>query len=115
MKFSIQVIVIAALAFALEMFLPWWSIAIAAAVGGYFVKSKANFFAGFMAIALLWMAYAFRIDSVAAVPLADKVAAIFSLTKMLLILVTGVLGGVIGGFAALAGSSLKKQRRSLYY
>ena len=110
MKFLIQIIVIVLLAWIAEMFLPWWSIAIAAATGGFLVKSKANFLAGFLAIALLWLVKALLIDLAAAVPLADKVAKILLVnSKALLLLVTAVLGGLVGGFGALTGSLLKRK------
>jgi hypothetical protein len=115
MKFILQIIIIAIAATALEMFLPWWSIAIAAAAGGYFVKTKANFLAGFISVALLWIGYAYMLEANAAAPLAERVASIFSITKPLLILVTGILGGLVGGFAAMAGGSLKKEKRSYYH
>ena len=53
MKFIIQLIAIALAAFVLELFMPWWCIAIAAFAAGYALKSKANFFAGLLGIALL--------------------------------------------------------------
>jgi hypothetical protein len=55
MKFMIQFIAIALAAFLLELFMPWWCIAIAAAAGGYALKSKVNFLAGLLGIALLWV------------------------------------------------------------
>ena len=55
MKFLIQIVAIIIAAALLEILLPWWSIAIGAAVGGFFFRSKANFLAGFLAIALLWL------------------------------------------------------------
>jgi hypothetical protein len=115
MKFFIQLIVIALLAFVFELILPWWSIALAAAIGGYFLKSNINFLAGFLGIAVLWIAYAFIISSNAAAPLADRVAAIFSVNKNLLIILTGVIGGLVGGFAAMAGAALKKEKKKGYY
>ena len=114
MKFFTQVAVIIIGAIILEMILPWWSIAIAAFLAGYALKSKANFLAGFLAIALLWITKAWLIDSAGLVPLAEKVAAIFSLTKPLLLLVTGLIGGLVSGFAAMAGASLKKEKRGYY-
>jgi hypothetical protein len=114
MKFIIQTIAILILAFALELFLPWWSIAIAAFIMGYGLTSGGNFFAGFIAIAVLWSVKALVIDANAAVPLAEKVAAILTVSKPALIAVTALLGGLVGGFAALSGSLLKP-KKSKYY
>jgi len=108
MKFIIQFIAIALAAFLLELFMPWWCIAIAATAGGYALKSKANFLAGLLAIALLWLLKAWLLDASSAAPLAERVAAIFSLNKSLLMLATALIGGLVGGFAAMAGGALKK-------
>jgi hypothetical protein len=115
-RFLIQVLVIIILASLLELFLPWWSIAIAAFAGGYFFRTGANFFAGLLAINLLWLVTSLFIDLSASAPLTDRVAAIFSLSKPLLFLLTSIIGGLVGGFAAMTGSALRKdRRRSTYY
>jgi hypothetical protein len=101
-------------AFILELIMPWWSIAIAAFSAGYALKSKANFLAGLIGIALLWAVKAWMLDASGAVPLAERVATIFSLNKITLILVTALIGGLVGGFAAMSGASLKKEK-SRYY
>ena len=111
MKFVIQIVAIIALALVLELFMPWWSIAIAALAVGYILKSKANFLAGLLAIALLWFIKAWLLDMSAAGDLTERVAAIFKLSKPLLMLVTALIGGLVGGFAAMSGAALKKERR----
>lgn len=115
MKFLIQVIAISIAAFVLELFMPWWSIAIAALAAGYALKSKANFLAGLLAIALLWLVKSLMLDASASAPLAERVAAIFSLSKPLLMLVTSLIGGLVGGFAAMTGASLKTEKPSDSY
>ncbi len=116
MKFIIQVVSIAVLAFILELFLPWWSIAISAFLLGYLFKSKANFFAGFLGIGVLWLGKALIIDMNAAMPLAENVAIILKLnSKAVLMLVMVVIGGLVGGFAALTGSLLRKDEMKHYY
>ncbi|MBX2944915.1 MAG: hypothetical protein KF725_03690 [Cyclobacteriaceae bacterium] len=108
MRFMVQIILIVALAWIAESFFPWWSSVIAAAVVGFLYKSKANFLAGFIAIALLWLIKAVITDLNAAVPLADKIAKILLVnSKILLLVLTATLGGLAGGFGALTGSLLK--------
>lgn len=114
MKFFFQLLAIMALTFLLELFLPWYYIAVAAFVGGYVLKSRANFLAGFLAIAILWCLYAWlQTNTGASAPsndLAERTAHIFTLPgKELLILITGVIGGMVAGFAALTGSLLKRK------
>lgn len=115
MKFIIQIIFVIILGFILELFLPWWSIAIAGFAAGMVFNSKANFLAGFMGIALLWTVKALLIESYAAATLTNKVASIFMLNKPLLFLVMAILGGLVGGFAAMTGSALIGKKKSTYY
>jgi hypothetical protein len=116
MKFPLQVLTIIILAFILEMFFPWWTIAIAAFIGGVAFNTRFNFGAGFLAIALLWLVKALLIQSTAGAPLADRVASIFMLNTPLLFVVTVFIGGLVGGFGAMAGSALhKKRKKNSYY
>jgi ABC-type multidrug transport system fused ATPase/permease subunit len=115
MKITVQLIFILVLGFILELFLPWWSIAIAAFAGGMIFNSRANFLVGFLAIALLWTIKALLIEASAAATLTEKVASIFMLNKPLLFLVMAVIGGLVGGFAATTGSALQGNKRKNYY
>jgi len=118
MKFIIQTIAIILAAYILELFAPWYSIAIAAFVFGYVLKSSANFIAGFLAIAVLWLFKMWITDLNAAenLNLAEAVSKIFPLnSKALLYLVTSFIGGLVGGFAALTGALLKPEKKRGYY
>ena len=113
MKFISKVLIIMIAGYVLEMFFPWWSIAIAAFLGSALIRSKASFVAGFIAIALLWSLKALLIDFSSASDLPQRVAIIFPLrNKTGLIFFTAVVGGLVGGFAALTGSLLQRKRRS---
>jgi hypothetical protein len=107
MKFLLQLIVIAILAFALELLLPWWSIAIAAFAGGLAFNSRANFLAGFLGVGLLWLLYALMMDATSAAPLAERISKVLLMNKPLLFVATTLIGGLVGGFAAMAGSALR--------
>ncbi len=109
MKFIIQFVAIIFSSHLLAIFTPWYFIALSAFVMGYFLKSNANFLAGFLAIASLWMFNAWLADSSSPVDLADRVAALFSLqNKAMLYALMALVGGLVGGFACLTGSLLKK-------
>jgi hypothetical protein len=115
MRFILQLLVIVILSSVFELFLPWWTIAIAAFIGGYFFTTRMNFLCGFVSIALLWTITSIIIDLSAAAPLTERVAKIFSLNKPLLFVVTAVIGGLVGGFAAMAGAALRRPRRTANY
>ena len=111
MRFPIQMLVIIVFGFLLELFLPWWSIAIAAFIGGLFINTRNNFIAGFLAIGLLWVVKALLIDLSTDSGLADRVARIFMLhNKALLLMVTWIISGLVGGFAAMSGGALRTQK-----
>jgi hypothetical protein len=114
-RFFIQVLIIVILASVLELLLPWWSVGIAAIIGGYVFNSRLNFVAGFLAIFVLWISISLGIDLSSAAPLTDRVAAILKVPKPVLFIVTGVLGGLVGGFASAAGASLRPSKRKLKY
>ena len=111
MRFLFQISVIAILAFFLQYLLPWWGVAVSSFVGGLIISSRANFSAGFLGIGILWLLGALWTDSVSEVSLAERVAEIFTVTKPVLMAVTAVIGGLIGGFSALSGSLLNRRRK----
>jgi hypothetical protein len=119
MRFTLQLIAIAILALALEFLLPWWSIAIAAFFGGIAFNTRHNFLAGFLGIALLWLLYSVMMDLIAAAPLAERVSNVLLINKPLLLLATALIGGLVGGFASMAGGALlgktKRSNDTRYY
>ena len=118
MKFIAQIILIVLFTFLVQYFLPWWGLFITAAIVGAImpVKGFATFMAGFIAIAGLWFLQIYLIDAANDSLLSTKVAAIFTLSSpMQLMLVSSLIGGICGGFAALTGklfaSIFKKERK----
>ena len=114
MKFTISVILIAVLSFAFGLYLPWWSLAIAAFVVTALLHHRHgfSFLAGFVAIFLLWFLLATFIDVRNQHILSRKLAFLLPLggNSFLLTLITALVGGLVGGFAALSGSLLRKTR-----
>lgn len=115
MRFLLSVLLTAVLSFIAGLFLPWWSIAIIAFGVALLLRPRpaSGFLAGFLGILLLWGLLAFWIDQRNQGILSSKVARLFSLgeSPLLIILVTAVVGGLVGGFAALTGSALYKAPR----
>ena len=110
MKFLLKIIFTAATAYLMQLYFPWWSVVIASFLISLILSSKGwnSFFSGFIGVGVLWFILAFRIDTASDSILTDKVAAIFSLPNaFILILVTALIGGIAGGFGALAGSHFR--------
>lgn len=110
MRFPVQITVIIILGFFLELFFPWWSVAIAAFIGGVLINTRSNFLAGFLAVGILWIGKALISDLSTDSGLADRVAKLFMLhNKAILLLVMFILSGLVGGFAAMSGGALRKE------
>jgi hypothetical protein len=114
MKFVISVVSMMALSFATGLYLPWWTVApvcfIVAAVIS--LRRGIAFLAGFLAIFLLWGGMSFLISLMNEHILAHNMS-ILILKKdspILLVLLTGAIGGFVGGFAALSGSLVRKRQ-----
>lgn len=106
MNFLKQILITALVCFVLQQFLPWWTMAVGAAVVSFWLgnKSFASFGAGFLAIALLWLGVAFFIDSTTHSILTSKVNKLLPLNSFLL---TAIIGGLVGGLSALTGALMK--------
>jgi hypothetical protein len=106
----LKIIFTAVTAFLLQNIFPWWSASVAAFLIGFILYTKpgSSFLAGFLGIAILWFFWAFWANSVNDGILATRVAAIFSLpNNALLLLITSLIGGLVGGFGAMTGSYLR--------
>ena len=116
MRFILALLLTTFLAIALGTFLPWWSIAIAAFSVALAVPIKAglSFLAGFLGVFVGWAAIAMIRDTTNEGILSQKIATIFPLggSSVALIMLSGFIGALVGGFAALAGAYLWKLRSS---
>ena len=118
MKFIAQLILIVLFTFLAQYFLPWWGLFFTAGLVGAIITAKGfpTFLAGFVAIAGLWFGQIYLIDAANESLLSSKVAAIFTLSSPIqLMLVSSLIGGICGGFAALTGQLFvkifKKERK----
>ncbi|MDJ1469415.1 hypothetical protein QNI19_14110 [Cytophagaceae bacterium DM2B3-1] len=95
----------------LQLFLPWWIIA---PVAFAFTLWKGNsarqsFLAGFAAIFILWLGVAFITDIQNDSILSAKIAEmLFVKYSALLLIVTALIGGLVGGLSAWTGYLWKK-------
>ncbi len=110
-KFGLQTLIILVLGSIAQYFFPFWSIAIVAASVGFFFKyenSAASFAAGTAAVTLLWSSYAGFLKSMNANQLADQIGVLFKVGSGYLMPITGLIGGLLGGFGAQTGTLLRK-------
>jgi hypothetical protein len=114
MKFFISFILTILLSFALCLFLPWWSITIAACLVAALIPQRPGkaFLTAFIALFVLWGGLSFWISNSNDHILAHKVSQL--ILKMdnpvLLVLATALIGALVAGFAALTGSYLRKTK-----
>ena len=115
MRFILATLLTVTLSFIAGLYTPWWSIAIISFLVALLIKQRYGlaFVSGFLGIFLFWGLLAFWIDVKNNGVLSHKIAAIFPLggSSVLLILVTALVGGLVGGFAAMSGSSLRPPAR----
>ena len=99
-----------------QLFLPWWSIAMVAAIIGFLFKfdhSLWSFLAGFLAVLLLWSGYAAYLDIENAHILSERMGNLFgNISSSGVIGLTGLIGGLVGGFFAMTGTLGQKMLAS---
>ncbi|MFN8395255.1 MAG: hypothetical protein U0176_11455 [Bacteroidia bacterium] len=109
---ALIILVVALLGLGLAQILPWWSIAIAGMAAGWFLRGNRgrSFFGGFLGGWLLWAGAAMGITLTTGSDLADKFSTLmgFGGNGMILALISGVIAGLVAGFAAFTGDSLRQ-------
>jgi hypothetical protein len=112
MKLLVAIILTVLLSLLVGLYLPWWSIAIAAFISVLLIPMKSGkaFLAGFIGVFILWAVLAFMIDIKNQHLLSVKIAEIFPLggSSIALILITAFIGALVGGMASLTASFLRK-------
>lgn len=107
---TINFIVTIVLAFVLSLFLPWWSVMTATLITALFIplKKSAVFFVPFLAILLFWTVYSYVLSNNNDFILAKRIAVLLPLAgnPYVLMLVTGIVGGLAAGIAAIFGKQL---------
>lgn len=114
MKFIASVLLTALLSFVICLYIEWWAIAIAAFIVALLIHQKPlrSFLTGFTALFLLWGGLSWWIDMQNQHVLARKMAVLlpFGGSIFLMILVTALLGALVAGFAAMAGSYARHRK-----
>lgn len=90
-----------------QLVLPWWSIALVCLIGGFALGrgGASTFGAGFLAVAAGWALAATMPWLLTGSALAERVAGLLKLPggSLVLLILTGVVGGLVGGLATLTG------------
>jgi hypothetical protein len=98
--------------------LPWWSFAITSLIVSVAVHQRPGraFLSGFLGLFLLWAGMAMVKDAANEHLLSTKVAQVLPLggSYLVLILLTGIVGGLVSGLAALTGSYMRRSRPRRY-
>jgi hypothetical protein len=108
LKYTLSILVTALLSFVAGLYMPWWGIAPAAFLVSAAIPQKPafSFLSGFLGVFLLWEVLAWWIDNKNNGILSQKISDLLGLggSSVLLIVITSIIGGLVSGFAALAGS-----------
>lgn len=117
MKFVAHVIIVMLISLVMQLLLPWWTMAIGAFATALVFKQNGfmSFLAGLLGVGLLWFGLADYIHITTNGILSEKIGAIFP-TKSVgaLLFVTGLIGGLVGGFASMTGGLVSYKKRSRY-
>jgi len=113
MKFLLQTLATLAGCLIVQYFLPWWTMAVVALVVGYIFHNGGgvSFAAGFLGAGVLWLAMAYYMDHITQSILTEKVNKLFPLNVLVM---TSVIGGLVGGFAALTGTLMRGKKLARY-
>ena len=100
MRFLLSTLLIAAFGFLAGLYLEWWSIGVVAFVVCLLIPQKPGygFLAGFLGIFILWALVATWIDISNKNILSHKISVLLKIggSSVLLILVTALVGGLVG-------------------
>jgi len=114
MKLITSILLTALLSFAIGLYttLPWFSFVFCSLIVAIAIHPKPwkSFLSGFVAVFVLWVLLAILSDTPNEHLLSTKVANILPLggNYVVLIFITGLIGGLISGMAALTGSFVRK-------
>lgn len=118
-NFLIQFLLTLILTLVAQLFLPWWSLVVIAAIIGLFFTYKygvVSFFAGFLAVGVLWFISTMWLSSgTENQVLANRVGELFGgMSRIYLVYTTAMLGAILGGLAAMTGTFGRKLGGELF-
>ena len=107
MKFLVQLLSTIIICLLLQLFLPWWTLAIGAFAVAFIFDSKGfpSFVAGFLGVALLWLAMAGYITIATDSIITNRLNQLLPINSFI---ITALVGGLVGGLGGLTGSLFRK-------
>lgn len=110
MKFIVSLIVCPLLAYALGLVLPWWSVAIAGLLTGFFIPQNRflSFLSTFLGVAILFGALIFFISFSNNHLLAKKIGMLVvkNNNEFVIIAISALISALVAGLSAFSGRSL---------
>jgi hypothetical protein len=108
--FFISFLCVSILTYTTGLLLPWWSVAISGFIPGLVLDQKRvfSFLSAFLGSFLVWATMSYIISINNDHILAGKISMIVlkNNSPLMLVMVTGLIGGLTSGFSALTGRSL---------
>jgi hypothetical protein len=111
MKIIIATMLIMILTYVGSVYLPWWILVVVAFVITAFLALSPwkGFVAGFLGVFTAWAITAGWIDVQNSSILSQRIGSLFgNIPPIMLIIVTGFLGGILGGVSGLSGCTISK-------
>ncbi len=94
--------------------LPWWFFIIPVMIFGIFAYKRLGqvpyFLLGFISGFIVWSVYSYGIEFFYGNQVLSKVAGILTIPRFLVIIGSGIIGGIITGLAFYSGKNFKKEK-----
>jgi hypothetical protein len=108
--FFISLFCVSLLTYTSGLFLPWWSVALSGFIPGLILNQKriSSFLSAFLGSFIVWATMSYIISFYNDHLLASKISMIVikNNSPIMLVIITGLVGGLSSGFSALTGRSL---------
>jgi hypothetical protein len=110
MKFIVSLIICPILAYTLGMILPWWSVALAGALTGFFIPQNRflSFLSTFLGVLILYSSLIFFISNANNHLLAQKISLLVLKNKneIMIIALSAMISALVAGISAFSGRSI---------
>lgn len=110
MKFIVSLLICPILAYTLCLILPWWSVALAGALTGFFIPQNRflSFLSTFLGVLFLYGGLIFFISNANNHILAQKIGLLVLKNKneIMIIAVSAMISALVAGISAITGRSL---------